>query len=695
MRSLAPVFANMNFPRKFFVFLSVPLMAAIFAFAALWSIETDSPIRSNQVLWIATNLGDTAASTPESDPELSQKLEEEARIRHLNIAKVQDNRRSPVSGAELQLLVTNPDDSSRRLLEDGYRSFNPDYRVDVTEWKSRAEDPRAYYLLFGDRASIRGLADSLQRPEYTITQFALYSPSNIVRVYGLSPLTLALLSSLVAVFCTTFAASIAQSKKNARFRLAGWPVWHIVIQDIRDGVLPCGVGALGVFGAAAIALWFYNELASFDIYLAVSAALMAVYLTGIIASRLLALALLSLLPVPEALKGRKPTRLIYTLLFLLQVSCIFLVIGSVSAWFTDYGLVTSHVRAHNEWNKTPHAAFIPVTGSTSGGGSEESIGTWLASEASRSNLIVSQADVYQQDMDENGIPKSSVPIHYINSEYLRHHTIQGISEQIESGKRNGNETILAFVPEGIDPRYLATTSLLPVGVPENSVENARVLPAGEVGDVFTYGDVQSITEQFVKNPIVVYIPDEVLIKSPNTLYSWATGGGLLLLNGDEAIPRLHSSPADHYVASVLPGQALQSHGLTVSLSQLNLTGFAILVYSAVAAFACIAFAAAYCTARKDRLLRRELSGWRRFSAARTALIAESLAWCSVPVFTGALIMRAEDPMVLVRMSSATNDSYIRFMTFAGCLWGSMLFALSCGAISYFARRVIQEQGRIQ
>lgn len=428
----------MNFLRRFFTLLFAPLAAAIFSFASLWICETDAPLIANHVLWIATDINDSEGKTPANNPELIRKLKDEARTRHLNIAKFLDNPESPASGAELQLLITNPEHHSKRLLDNGYSPFNPGYVVTVKPWNDSENDPRSFYFLYGDAQSMKGLADELGTPGYKVQQYEIYSPREVLERNTGSPLSLAFSASLITASCFSFTTTLVDSKRIARLRLAGWSISRILGRDLRSGAIPFIAACLATAGVAGVALYFYNGLASFGIYLAVYAAFTALFIATALACRLGALGLLCRVPVPATLTGKRPVRSLYALLCLLEVSCVVLLLASISSWSEDYGLADSHRRAHERWQATPMAAFLPVAGSTWSEAEDKPIKDWLASELQQRNVIISYSDVRQRDENADAVVESSYPIVYVNPKYLRYHEIQG---GIRSHRGRGRGTV--------------------------------------------------------------------------------------------------------------------------------------------------------------------------------------------------------------------------------------------------------------
>ncbi|WP_129659446.1 hypothetical protein [Rothia uropygialis] len=681
----------MNFLRRFFTLIFAPLAAAIFSFASLWIFETDAPLIANHVLWIATDINDPEAKTPATNPELIRRLEDQARNRHLNIAKFLDNPESPASGAELQLLITNPEHHSQRLLDNGYSPFNPGYVVTVKPWNHSENDPRSFYFLYGDAHSMKGLDDELGTPGYKVQQYEIYSPREVLERNTGSPLSLAFSASLITASCFSFATALVGSKKIARLRLAGWSIWRILGRDLRSGAIPLIAAFLATAGVAGAALYFYNGLASFGIYLAVYAAFTALFIATALACRLGALGLLCLVPVPATLTGKRPVRSLYALLCLLEISCVVLLLASISSWSEDYGLAASHRRAHEQWQATPKAAFLPVAGSTWSEAEDKPIEDWLASELQQRNVIISYSDVRQRDENADAVIESSYPIVYVNPEYLKYHKIQGVSDRLVVEDVERSKTTQAFVPRGAPTEDLTADALIP-GV---DLRDLKISATDTTGEVFTHGDLDNFKREFAENPIVVVVPDQVLIDDPSPLTSWVTLGGVLLEDSEAAADRLRGSAAEHYVAPMSPGLAHQAHALKLTIVSLQATGFAIVVYAVLVAFSSLAFAATYAAARKDQLFRRQLFGWRPLVAAWPALSGLGAVWFSIPVFTWLLIQQAMDPMALITKSSAEVRTYIEIMSAAGLIVGAVVLLLSSGGIVVFAHRAIQERGRIQ
>lgn len=681
----------MNFLRRSLTLLFAPLAAAIFSFASLWIVETDAPLIANHILWIASDISDPAAKTPTTNPELARRLEDEVSQRNLNIAKFLYNPESPASGAELQLLITNPEHRSQRLLEDGYSPFNPGYVVTVKPWNHSENDPRAFYCLFGDAHSMEGLEDVLGTPGYKVQQYETYSPREVLERHTGSPLSLAFSASLISASCASLTTTLVGSKKIARLRLAGWSIWRILGRDLRSGAFPLIAGFSATAGVAGVALYFYNGLASFGIYLAVCAAFTVVFMAAVLACRLIALGLLCWIPVPATLTGKRPVRSLYALLCLLEVSCVVLLLASISSWSEDYGLAASHLRAHGQWQSTPNAAFLPVAGSTWSEAEGKPIEDWLAGELRQRNVIISYSDISQQNDDGDAVPESSYPIVYVNPEYLRHHKIQGVSDRLVIEDVERSKTTQTFVPRGAPSKGLTADSLIP-GV---ELDDPKMSAIDTTGEVFTHGDLDNVDREFVENPIVVVVPDQVLIDHPSPLTWWVTRGGVLLEDSGVAADRLRGSAAEHYVAPMSPGLAHQAHALKLTIVNLQATGFAIVVYAVLVAFSCLGFAATYAAARKDQLFRRQLFGWRPLMAAWPALAGVGAVWLSIPVFTCFLIQQAMDPMVLIEKSSGEVRTYIEYMAQAGMMVGTVVLLLSGGGIVVFARRAVQERGRIQ
>ncbi|MCT1367837.1 hypothetical protein [uncultured Kocuria sp.] len=680
----------MEFTKRFFTLLFVPLAAAVFSFATLWLSETDAPLVGRNVLSIASDITSPRADTPTSSPEFLRTLETEANNRHLNIARLSDNAESPASGAELQVLITQSDDPSQHLLTKGYSPFNAGYDVVVKPWDSSQQDPRAFYLLFGDSQAMEGLDDALAAQGYMVRQFDRYSFDEVLGQNIGSPLSFALIASLVAASCFSCAMTLVSAKKVARLRLAGWSVGRILGHDFCSGAVPYLAGLLVTTGITALFLSFYNGLASFGIYLAVFGSFATVFVAAVIVSRFLALGLLYLVPVPATLTGKRPVKSLYGLLCLLKLTCVTLLLVSLGAWYGQFGLATSHLRAFEQWKETPEAAFLPVNGPTWSQAEDQFITDWLVSELRHGNVIISHSQVRQHVPNDDAVIESSYPAVYVNPEYLRHHRIHGVSDHVALEEMERSKTALAFKPDGAPAENLTVDDL----IPGMELPALKVVDTDTTGDVFTHGDLTHEKKEFVENPLVVVLPDHVLIENPRAISAWVTDGGLLVRDAEAASNRLRESTAERYVNPPTPGSTYQAHALKLTIADLQATGSAIVVYALLVVFSCLAFAATYAAARKDQLFRRHLFGWNPMLAAGPAFAGIGAVWLSFPAVIGHLIHQAQDPMALISQSSLEVTGYIRFLFVAGLCVGAVVLLLAGTGILVFSRRAVLEKGRI-
>lgn len=659
--------------------------------------ESDAPLRGNDVLWVRSGPEQSSFSDA-AGRQFSEKLHREIESRSLNIALVTPLEDDPDGGHNLSFLVTNTEDPSAAWATRDYSSFNPSYHVAIRQLAPDQADPRGIYLIFGDPQRIQGLADSLAQPDLTITQYQLFSPSNIWRLYGSSSLMIAWVATVVTVSFAAGTSAVLGSRRYARNRLYGWSGARTLVIDARRSLTVVGASTVVMLLAAVLCLWPFNGLASFGIFAALATGITLVTAIPMILAHLLSIVALYCVPIPLSLKGRLPVRFAFSTLIAVKVVGLALLMSTL-AYVPSVGAVAQqYLRSASEWNRVPDTAFIRLRAEAGPQETMRSVSPWILEELHAGNLILSHTDTLTdviEDLDHID-PMSFIgaPVMFINDTYLAEFANQ--LPEVAAWRKNTDSALNhahVFVPDGVEVTSEQLENTIPPDLPEEFASTTERHVYSPPGEVFILGDSRLDNAEYIRDPIVVFLPDPLLERAGETLTAWAGGNGGAVKDQAAAESRLRDSDADHFVLPLARGREVHAAHRAKTLSELRMLSYTTAIYILVLGFALLAFAVVFCRENGQKIFRHVVHGWPTLRGARLGLIATGLigAFGVVLVFhgLGSITQHAQD----LTLDAATYSSQVRWFAVAGFGALASFVIFSVVALSRAARREIKERSR--
>ncbi len=675
----------------------VPLIGGIFSFSVIMDFESDTPLRGNDVLWIRSG-SEQSSFSDAAGRQFSEKLHREIESRSLNIALVTPLEENPDGGNHLDFLLTNTGDPSAAWATQDYSSFNPRYHVAVGRLAPDRADPRGIYLVFGDQQRIRGLADSLAQPGLTITQYQLLAPSNLWRVYGSSSLLIAWVATVVTVSFASGTAAVVGSRRYARKRLYGWSRSRTLITETRRIVAVVGASTVAMLIAAALCLWPFNGLASFGIFAALAVGITLVTAIPMTLAHLASIVALYCVPISDGLKGRLPVRFAFSSLIAVKVVGLALLMSTLAYVPSVGALAQQYLRSTSEWNRIPEAAFVSLRAEAGTQEMMHGVSPWVLEELRAGNIILSHAETVTdviEDLDHID-PMSFIgtPVMYVNDTYLAQFSDQ--LPEVVAWRQKTHPALNhahVFVPDGVELTSQQLENIIPHDVPEEFASTTERHAYSPPGDVFRLGDSHLDDAEYVRDPIVVFLPDRLLEQTGQMMTAWATSNGVAVKDQSAAESRLRDSDADHFVLPLARGREVHAAHRAKNLSELRMTSYTTGIYILVLGFAVLAFALVFSRENGQKIFRRVVHGWPKLRGARLGLIATGLVGAIgvAIVFHGlvAVTQHAQDRL----LDTATYSSQIRWFAVAGFGALAAFVIFSVVALSRAARREIKERSR--
>ncbi|WP_129660912.1 hypothetical protein [Rothia halotolerans] len=666
----------------------IALLSAVAVFAQLHETDSEMTLGSRHLLWI------TDVHTGFSPEKFHERLGEELEARDINAARLDFDADDPVRSQVLQLRIGNPDLSSARWAEEGYPVFDKGQHVTVETLDRPLEDPRGIYMLYGPEKSKEGLLESLAETGYGGAQRTLYANQDMVDYLRGSPFAWAFSASVLGIAFAVMASAVMGSRVYAQRFLFGSSPLGAYVREARAALLTVLVSFIGVQAMAAVVLLLYNGMAFYGLFWKISLLVTVVITVLILVVHLVAVQLVSRVDIPEAIKGRQPVRSSYAAVSLVKIGCLVGLLSLMQISFSTAGLMADHRSSSALLSTLGQVSYVDQRGVTPEEADRRSTAEWFAGEIGRGNVIIAQNKPLMK-FGPDFKPLSLTSALAVDQNYLRLH-----AEQVPEAARwiaedEHRHQPAVFLPEGREVSREELEEVVPYGFPEQRLADftEHRIPAGR--DVFTYGSSINEDPLSVHDPLVVYLPQEDLLASADSVAAWATQGGAIIEDRAGAMDRLAESPARTLVASIKPVAVHQASYLKKYGADLRTSLYGAVAFGVVLVLALLAYAVLYCRENGQEIFVKHLSGWGFLGTFRALLGVEVLVMAGVVAWQAYRTVGESQGLLSTGADDGVVTDFLRFS------WGSigalvlLDLALLLGALLLSSRRDITERTRTE
>lgn len=644
--------------RSSVVYVAIPWIALICGFITLIAVDEQTTLGSSEVLHI-----NKAESSADEENFISA-LEEQARARHLNIARQTFDAKGDIGATHMTMIVGDPSQPSARWVEDGYSGFSRNQRVSVEPWDDAEDlDPRGIYLIYGEAENADGLLQELERAGgYGGLQYPLYSASNISRSLGGTPLAGVFFCMAAGCVCTVFVLGMRSSRRYARKRLFGGGYLSLAGQEVGAGLKAQAISLLVAVPLVGAFLWIYNSGAFLGLYASVTALLLVVLDLLTIITHLIVVALTMKLPITEALKGRLPARATFLSLHVIRAVVLILLISTIFSIGRLQVESKGYSEAQRFWEQPVNSSvnYIDTAGANRSEEEENSISEWIRGEVQEGNILISQSDSILPSTPTGSAEILGTTL-TVNRQYIEANVQKlpaAVSEEIR-GHADGRE-VLAFIPEGSEFSEDVLRGQLPYELPDKDdlLITEYQYPAGAT--FFDYGKSNVPGMSLIEDPALIYLPDDLVADSAPTIAAWSTQGGALALDRTAALERLKGIPAREQIAGIKNAAAQQASFARENQQDLNLSRFSAALLALMFLILTGAAAKTYMNEHGQEGFRRFLHGWGFLRSNRVYLLVEGAVLLALAGWALSRLPSLEYTMAHISVSSGQVQNTVNF-----------------------------------
>ncbi|MEU4731521.1 hypothetical protein [Streptomyces sp. NPDC023588] len=620
-----------------FVHAAVLAFSAVVAFLFVRGLDEDWVLGHSALVWVSES-NDSASGAQVADAVASF-----AARRGVTVAREVPDLQDPDRRRHLYLAPGKSGSEAAAWTDEGYPAFGRDYRTDVHPIADVGQrDPRGIYYIFGtpndadalvaDFSSL-GLSASVEHP----LSFTALAP-----FYSGTALYWSALVVALAAMTMTGAGVLLNAKAYGVLRLQGKSFTDVITRDLRQMAVFWVAAAGGVAAVALAFLGLYNGLAWLGLFASVAAVLTCVIVTLMLTTHVAALALTFKTDVLHALKGELPARAASVSAYLVRIPALLLALAIA----TDVALASQDVAAREDsrvaYAAARNATAIRLNGSL---GSESPrmeapVGQWLRrSDAAGKTIIAGRRDLQGIAPTEH-LPQGEMLI--VNDTFLSKQpfldpTGQSHTSAAPGGKAPDSRKVRLIVPESLGahastiaarvPAILSPADpklIRPDQVETLRAKSGQALFAYNLGDQ-TFSGTQTAGQDrsFVRDPVLVVVPNGSTFLTDNAYTAFATQGGVVFTNPDDVLAGIAANNLQTYVTALRPiGQnaALQMRDAEINL---RLQLFNLIVAVVVLLITGVGVCIVYSRKNAQAIFVKHISGWKFTATHRSALAVEA------------------------------------------------------------------------
>ncbi|WP_328790001.1 MULTISPECIES: hypothetical protein [unclassified Streptomyces] len=621
-----------------FVHAAVLAFSAVVAFLFVRGLDEDWVLGHSALVWVSES-DDSATGAQVADA-----VSAFAGRRGVTVAREVPDLQDPDRRRHLYLAPGRPGSDAASWPGEGYPAFGRDYRTDVHPIADVGQrDPRGIYYIFGTPEDADALVAEFSRLGLSADADHPLSLSALVPYYAGTALYWSALVVALAAMTMTGAGVLLNAKAYGVLRLQGKTFTDILVRDLRQLAVFWAAAAGGVAAAALAFLGLYNGLAWLGLFASVAAVLTGVIVLLMLATHTAALALTFRTDVLHALKGELPARAASASAYLVRIPALLLALAIA----TDVVLASQDVAARQDSRIAYAAARDAVAIRLNGSLGSESprmeapVGQWLRrSDAEGKTIIAGRRDL-QGIAPTAHLPQGEMLI--VNETFLAKQPFldpagQRHTPAAQGGAAPDARKVRLIVPESLGahaatiaarvPGILSPTD--PKLIRSDAVETLRARSGQSVfaynlGDqTFSGAHTVGQDRSFVRDPVLVVVPNGSTFLTDNAYTAFATQGGVVFTDPDDVLAGIAANKLQTYVTALRPlGQnaALQMRDAEINL---RLQLFNLIVAVAVLLITGVGVCIVYSRKNAQAIFAKHISGWTFTATHRSALAVEGV-----------------------------------------------------------------------
>ncbi|ROS74050.1 hypothetical protein EDF24_3058 [Curtobacterium sp. PhB130] len=655
-----------------------PLVACVIAFLGLFQADQTG------VLGASTSITAVGGAGSDNNARLAASLEETAGASIGTLVREVADRSSP--STERTLLVTGaPGSVGAEWLERGYPDFTRSMTTSVRPMSDLDRyDASAEYQVFGGQRSTSAFEHTLRDARFSVTTVAI--PSVFERAMGSGFGDLVGLVVIVSLGCAVLClvSTAGAPRRFAVRRVAGRGRIAAVFLDLtaaRWSVVAAGVLVVPVGASLAV----YNGFARPVEFALTGVVAWGILVAPILLGHLVGAGIASRVPPSIAIRGLRPARSAVVLTVLARVPATVLVVT------TCFDLVGSAavVRAGGAERELRAAGDSVQLWVTAEPRSERNTQAYWDRLGAFAGAGLTDGDAFLAAVGELAAPGSEpVPALYVDAGYLRRHALTALDgTRIQAG-----EDPVVWVPS---VRSRAQEQIVDEvrGWSLDRVADdvgSGVLAGG--ADVFTYPDDGNVAA-WLRDPVVVVVPDPEAAFSEDQLGSWLSTGDVVFVSEGRARAALRAAGLSSEISAVV-GVGQEAAERARAARVLERIDAGVLVTTLLTAMVLAVLAAVVHRRREGQtVFVRFGSGWSWWRANRALLVGEVAFLVTAVVVAGRELEErgigrgglnaATDPAAMSAPSAVPLAVAAAFMVALVSTW----------ALSSTSRRTVRTHGR--
>ncbi|WP_406470056.1 hypothetical protein OH738_29005 [Streptomyces hirsutus] len=613
-----------------FVHAAVLAYSVVLAFLFLRSMEEDWVLGHSAVVWV------TDSDNSASGSQVARVVAEFAQEQKATVAREVLDLKDPSSRRHLYLAPGGPRSS---WLEDGYPTFNRDYRTDVHPVADLGLlDPRGFYYVFGSDQAATSLTRTFTDLGLTAKVYQPFSVAQLSSEYGGSALYRSFFVVALAVVTMTGAGVLLNAKAYGVLRLQGKSFGQILRRDLRQLAVFWSIAFAAVAATALLLLGLYNKLAWIGTFTLL--ALGTTLLLGLIAltTHAAMLGLMSQTDVLSALKGELPARTAAVCAYLVRIPALLLALSIASAVVLAGQDVLARQESSQVYAKAGATTSIAFNGSlaseTGLHALEKNVGPWL-SEADKDGRIIFAGHRRIRGLGLEDLMKRDVLI--VNDSFLAAQPVLDSSGHRHNPAATDPEQVRLLIPRSLaryaQPLREQVPGLLNPANPDVvkaasvqtvwSKDNQRVFtynPSGQRRD----GENPGADDSLVTDPVIIAFPNGSPLVSDRLYIDYASQSSVVFPDPGDVTAGVTKHRLETYVMSMTPVAQNAADILRDLVTDFRLQLFNLAVAVAVLLITGVGVCIVHSRKNAQAIFARHISGWAFVTTHRPVLLLEGL-----------------------------------------------------------------------
>ncbi|MEU1015902.1 hypothetical protein [Streptomyces sp. NPDC005898] len=557
----------------------------------------------------------------------------------VGVAREVPDLKNPDAVRHLYMTPGAGDSSAATWLDEGYPEFSRNYETRVHPISEVGQqDPRGSYYVFGAAGAADDLVAMFSDLGLNASVTHPLSYTELADTYSGDPLFRALCVIALTALTMTGASVLLNAKTYGVLRMQGMSFTGILLRDLRQMAVFWPVSAVVVAVVTLVSLGLYNEFAWFGLFASVAVGIAAFLLFVVLATHAAVLALTFKVDVLRALKGELPSRAATVSVYLVRIPALLLALSIAASVSLAARDVLTREENRDRYEAVGDAVSIRLSGAYAMQQDQldKRVGPWLREADKRGEVVVAGRRDLQGSAPDARLPAGEILI--VNEKYLAEQPVldaagRRLARPAGGGKKPDSRAVRVIVPAPLAAQTsVITKAAAQIIDPDLSRDIPLETLTGKQGQylfgyntgsyVYNAGHSPNEDRSVVRDPVVVVVPNGSNFLTNDAYTTFATQGGIVFPNPEEALNGIKAEKLQDYVNSVSPiGQKtaldLRKAANEMSVQVFNLA-VAVLVLLAAGVGVCII----YSRKNAQRIFVQSISGWRYVATHRFILAVE-------------------------------------------------------------------------